>query len=63
MKSAKQRKTDKANKKKGDPGQEDDDGPVELLKKPKDYIVSFTFPEPPPLNPPILGLHCELIEV
>ncbi|KAJ8039418.1 ATP-binding cassette sub-family F member 1 [Holothuria leucospilota] len=57
MKSAKQKKTDKANKKKGDLGQEDDDGPVELLKKPRDYIVSFKFPEPPPLNPPILGLH------
>ncbi|RWS10225.1 ABC transporter sub-family F-like protein 1 [Dinothrombium tinctorium] len=29
----------------------------ELLKKPKDYIVKFKFVEPPPLNPPILGLH------
>ncbi|XP_055598104.1 ATP-binding cassette sub-family F member 1 [Uranotaenia lowii] len=36
---------------------EEDDGPVELLAKPKDYIVKFNFPDPPPLQPPILGLH------
>ncbi|KXJ70532.1 hypothetical protein RP20_CCG023304 [Aedes albopictus] len=36
---------------------EEDDGPVELLSKPKDYIVKFNFPDPPPLQPPILGLH------
>lgn len=35
----------------------DDDKPVELLQKPKDYIVKFNFPDPPPLQPPILGLH------
>lgn len=35
----------------------DDNGPTELIKKPKDYIVKFSFPNPPPLNPPILGLH------
>lgn len=35
----------------------DDDKPVELLSKPKDYIVKFSFPDPPPLQPPILGLH------
>ena len=29
---------------------------MELLKKPKEYVVKFTFPSPPPLNPPILGL-------
>lgn len=34
-----------------------DEGPVELLAKPKDYIVKFSFPDPPPLQPPILGLH------
>lgn len=38
---------------------EEDDGPVELLSKPKDYIVKFNFPDPPPLQPPILGLHSE----
>lgn len=36
---------------------EKDEGPVELLSKPKDYIVKFNFPDPPPLQPPILGLH------
>ncbi|XP_007439798.1 ATP-binding cassette sub-family F member 1 isoform X1 [Python bivittatus] len=29
----------------------------ELLKRPKEYTVKFTFPDPPPLAPPILGLH------
>uniref|UniRef100_A0A1B0CM33 ATP-binding cassette sub-family F member 1 n=1 Tax=Lutzomyia longipalpis TaxID=7200 RepID=A0A1B0CM33_LUTLO len=36
---------------------EDEDQPVELLTKPRDYIVKFRFPDPPPLQPPILGLH------
>ncbi|KAF7489921.1 ATP-binding cassette sub-family F member 1 [Sarcoptes scabiei] len=31
--------------------------PTNLLKKQKDYIVKFTFVDPSPLNPPILGLH------
>lgn len=30
----------------------------ELLKRPKEYTVRFTFPNPPPLSPPVLGLHC-----
>ncbi|VDP69729.1 unnamed protein product [Echinostoma caproni] len=29
----------------------------QLLTKPKEYIVKFHFPNPPPLNPPLLGLH------
>ncbi|RWS29339.1 ABC transporter sub-family F-like protein 1 [Leptotrombidium deliense] len=29
----------------------------DLLKRPKEYVVKFKFSEPPPLNPPILGLH------
>ncbi|NXM00345.1 ABCF1 protein, partial [Tyrannus savana] len=29
----------------------------ELLKRPREYTVRFTFPNPPPLSPPILGLH------
>jgi ATP-binding cassette, subfamily F, member 1 len=37
--------------------QEDDNGPTELLQKPKDYLVKFSFPDPPPLQPPILGMH------
>lgn len=32
-------------------------GPTELMMRPKDYIVKFRFPEPPPLQPPVLGLH------
>ncbi|KAJ2946553.1 hypothetical protein O0L34_g12607 [Tuta absoluta] len=38
---------------------EEEDGPQpqSLLQKPKDYIVKFSFPDPPPLQPPILGLH------
>ncbi|XP_055373011.1 ATP-binding cassette sub-family F member 1 [Condylostylus longicornis] len=36
---------------------DDEDGPIELLSKPKDYIVKFRFPEPSQLQPPILGLH------
>lgn len=31
----------------------------ELLKRPKEYTVRFTFPNPPPLSPPVLGLHGE----
>ncbi|XP_026144912.1 ATP-binding cassette sub-family F member 1-like isoform X3 [Carassius auratus] len=30
---------------------------TELLKRPREYTVKFTFPNPPPLSPPILGLH------
>ncbi|XP_078606305.1 ATP-binding cassette sub-family F member 1-like isoform X2 [Branchiostoma floridae x Branchiostoma japonicum] len=30
---------------------------TELLRRPKEYKVKFTFPSPPELNPPILGLH------
>lgn len=37
--------------------QEEDTGPTELLQKPREYIVKFAFPDPPPLQPPILGLH------
>lgn len=36
---------------------EEDQGPTELLQKPREYIVKFSFPDPPPLQPPILGLH------
>lgn len=40
---------------------EEEDGPQELLSRPKEYIVKFRFPDPPPLQPPILGLHSKLI--
>lgn len=36
---------------------DEDEGPTELLQRPKEYIVKFSFPDPPPLQPPILGLH------
>ena len=28
-----------------------------LIKRPREYDVEFTFPNPPPLSPPILGLY------
>lgn len=37
--------------------QEEETAPTELLQKPREYFVKFSFPEPPPLQPPILGLH------
>ncbi|XP_038581526.1 ATP-binding cassette sub-family F member 1 isoform X2 [Micropterus salmoides] len=43
-------------KKKGSQEEESQDA-TELLKRPKEYTVKFTFPNPPPLSPPILGLH------
>ncbi|MCL4134929.1 UNVERIFIED_CONTAM: hypothetical protein GTU68_044003 [Idotea baltica] len=36
---------------------EDENGPTELLAKPQEYVVKFSFPEPPSLQPPILGLY------
>ncbi|KAH0630407.1 hypothetical protein JD844_013409 [Phrynosoma platyrhinos] len=41
---------------KKNPDEEASEAP-ELLKRPKEYTVKFTFPDPPPLSPPILGLH------
>lgn len=43
-------------KKKGNQEEESQEA-TELLKRPKEYTVKFTFPNPPPLSPPILGLH------
>ncbi|OCT67930.1 hypothetical protein XELAEV_18039228mg [Xenopus laevis] len=48
------RKQQKCQKKNPD---KEDHEPAELLKRPKEYTVKFTFPNPPPLSPPILGLH------
>lgn len=45
-------------KKKGLQEEESHEAP-ELLKRPREYTVKFTFPNPPPLSPPILGLHCK----
>ncbi len=36
---------------------DDDQGPTELLERPKEYLVKFRFPETSQLQPPILGLY------
>lgn len=38
-------------------GADEDQGPQELLPKPKEYTVKFSFPNPTPLSPPILGIY------
>lgn len=53
-KEALTRKQQKCRKKNAD---EEANEKAELLKRPKEYTVKFTFPNPPPLSPPILGLH------
>ena len=37
--------------------QDDEQGPTELLEKPREYLVKFRFPETSQLQPPILGLY------
>ena len=50
--------TRKQMKNKGKLAKDDDDqGPTELLEKPKEYVVRFRFPETSTLQPPILGLY------
>ena len=34
---------------------------TELLQRPKEYTVKFTFPSPPSLSPPILGAYSTLV--
>ncbi|XP_063794085.1 ATP-binding cassette sub-family F member 1 isoform X2 [Pseudophryne corroboree] len=53
-KEALTRKQQKCRKKNAD---EEANEPAELLKRPKEYTVKFTFPNPTTLSPPILGLH------
>jgi len=36
---------------------DDDEDQQQLLEKPREYQVKFSFPDPPPLNPPILGAY------
>ncbi|KAH9508029.1 ATP-binding cassette sub- F member 1 [Bulinus truncatus] len=36
---------------------EEEETKTELLTRPKDYVVKFSFPAPTPLNPPILGVY------
>lgn len=58
-KKQKETLTRKQEKNKSKAQREDEDAaaPTALLQRPKDYIVKFSFPDPPPLQPPILGLH------
>lgn len=44
---------------------DDDDSvePQQLLQKPRDYNVKFSFPDPSPLQPPILGLHSKFLSM
>ncbi|XP_065830149.1 ATP-binding cassette sub-family F member 1-like [Oscarella lobularis] len=37
--------------------EEESEEKPELLKRPREYTVKFSFPSPPNLNPPILGLY------
>lgn len=37
--------------------QDEEQGPTELLEKPREYIVKFRFPETSELQPPILGMY------
>jgi len=53
----KQNKLTKGKKGSATIGDEDDAPPAELLEKIKEYSVKFIFPDPPKLNPPVLGLH------
>ncbi|VDN34386.1 unnamed protein product [Gongylonema pulchrum] len=60
MKSRLQQKQDKVNKGKKSSaamGDEADAPPAELLQRVKEYNVKFSFPDPPKLPPPVLGLH------
>lgn len=56
-------KTKEAQMKKKGKGKKDDReddesvATMNLIARPKDYIVKFRFPDPPPLQPPILGLY------
>ncbi|KRY55472.1 ATP-binding cassette sub-family F member 1 [Trichinella britovi] len=36
---------------------------MNLIQRPKDYVVKFRFPDPPALNPPILGAHGVFLDV
>ncbi|XP_026323496.1 ATP-binding cassette sub-family F member 1 [Hyposmocoma kahamanoa] len=56
QKEALTRKQEK-NRNKSQREDEESAAPVTLLQRPKDYIVKFSFPDPPPLQPPILGLQ------
>lgn len=50
-----QKSKDKGRGRKQDTVDDDMPNKKELLQKPKDYLVKFRFPSPPPINPPVLG--------
>ena len=52
-----QKSKDKSRGKRPDTNDDDAPNAKELLQKPKDYQVKFSFPLPPPLNPPVLGAY------
>ncbi|XP_039261432.2 ATP-binding cassette sub-family F member 1-like [Styela clava] len=56
-KEALTRKQEKGRRRGATQMEESSETTVELIRKPREYIVKFSFPDPPPLNPPILGLY------
>ncbi|GBP56523.1 ATP-binding cassette sub-family F member 1 [Eumeta japonica] len=57
QKEALTRKQEKNRSKTQRDDNDEDAAPVSLLQRPREYLVKFSFPDPPPLQPPILGLH------
>jgi len=55
--AAKQSKATKGKKGSATIGDDNDAPPPDLLQRVKEYNVKFSFPEPPKLSPPVLGLH------
>ena len=51
-----QKSKDKARGRKQDVDEDASTG-KDLLQRPKEYLVRFRFPSPPPLNPPVLGSY------
>ena len=41
--------------------EEENEIPKELMQKPREYTVKFSFPNPTPLNPPILGAYGKIL--
>ncbi|XP_048005654.1 ATP-binding cassette sub-family F member 1 [Leguminivora glycinivorella] len=56
-KQAEKKEKQEKNRSKTQREEEESAVPVTLLQRPKEYLVKFSFPDPPPLQPPILGLH------
>lgn len=56
-KEALTRKQEKGRRRGATQMEESSETTVELIRKPREYVVKFAFPDPPPLNPPILGLY------